>query len=428
MSENLEKLFKNALDQVSVEPPARVWEGINSHFVMKQRRQRRVFAYSGVAAAVVLLFCVGYFIQNHQNNIYTPPTVATLEYDDKVQNNNQILAFTSTPKSIPSFTRNTPKDTRVLTPEDLTPIELTSGGIQELDVEDPEGNIKLPRANDRFIPLVNQNAVQNQREYYKLLNKDKPEEEKVRVKSPDSKKIFTVSGYVSPGYSSGSYHVNNNNARSSQYDDSQMSGIFNMGGGVTFAVKPTKRVSIETGLGYSRMGQKTTDAQVFVPRGDMVSYANATHAYTPLGNVKNQAGATVSSPENYVSLKSDNDEDGSIEQQFDAIEIPLVFRYHLNDNKIRFSILGGFGASFLVRNHTYVNYSGKKELMGEAEDIRTFNISTNVGFGVEYPLSKTVHIKLEPGFKYYLQSLSRNSNIDFKPYSFTFSTGIGINF
>ena len=176
------------------------------------------------------------------------------------------------------------------------------------------------------------------------------------------------------------------------------------------------------------MGQKTSDAQVFVPRGDMVSYTTNTHAYTPLGNVKNQAKATVSTSENYLSLKGDQDEEGSIEQQFDAIEIPLAFRFHLNDNKIRFSILGGLGASFLVRNHTYVNYSGKKELMGEAEDIRTFNISTNVGLGIEYPLSKSIRLKLEPGFKYYLQSLSKNSNIDFKPYSFTFSTGIGINF
>ena len=56
MSEKIEKLFKNALEQVSVEPPARVWEGINSHFVMKQRRLRRIYTYSGIAAAVILLF------------------------------------------------------------------------------------------------------------------------------------------------------------------------------------------------------------------------------------------------------------------------------------------------------------------------------------------------------------------------------------
>ena len=81
----------------------------------------------------------------------------------------------------------------------------------------------------------------------------------------------------------------------------------------------------------------------------------------------------------------------------------------------------------VLRNHTYVNYNGKKEFMGEAEDIRTFNISTNIGFGIEYPLSKSIHIKVEPGFKYYLQSLSKSEEIDFKPYSFTFSTGFLIN-
>ena len=51
---------------------------------------------------------------------------------------------------------------------------------------------------------------------------------------------------------------------------------------------------------------------------------DSTHAYTPLGSVKNKANATVSSPETFVSLKTEQDEDGSIEQQFDAIEIPLI--------------------------------------------------------------------------------------------------------
>ena len=63
MSEKIEKLFKNALEQASVEPPARVWEGINSHFVMKQKRLRRIYTYSGIAAAVILLFGVGFFMQ-----------------------------------------------------------------------------------------------------------------------------------------------------------------------------------------------------------------------------------------------------------------------------------------------------------------------------------------------------------------------------
>ena len=71
----------------------------------------------------------------------------------------------------------------------------------------------------------------------------------------------------------------------------------------------------------------------------------------------------------------------------------------------------------------YVTYlrelQWEERIYGRSEDIRTFNISTNIGFGIEYPLSKSIHIKVEPGFKYYLQSLSKSAEIDFKPYSFT---------
>ena len=429
MSENLEKLFKNAMEQVSVEPPARIWERIDSHFVMKQRRLKRIYTYSGIAAAVILLLCITFVIPNQQDTLYSPTPIAAIKPIDNSQDENRILAFTSTPHSIPAVTRKRETRQSGMDSGTITPVQLAIQSSSGLEVEQPESELKKTSVRAEFIPLVNGNALQNQKEYMALLDGRAPVASTPKEKKlSKEEKIFMVGGYISPGYSSGNYHVNNQAARSAQFDNSSMSGIFNLGGGLTFAVKPSKRISIETGLGYSRMGQKTSDAQVFVPRGDMVSYTANTHAYTPLGNVKNQAKATVSNSENYLSLQGEQDEEGSIEQQFDAIEIPLAFRFHLNDNKIRFSILGGLGASFLVRNHTYVNYSGKKELMGEAENIRTFNISTNVGFGIEYPLSKSIRLKLEPGFKYYLQSLSKNSDIDFKPYSFTFSTGIGINF
>ena len=55
MDNNLEKLFKTALEEVTVDPPARVWTGINSRLGGKQNRFRQLFIYSGAAAAIVLL-------------------------------------------------------------------------------------------------------------------------------------------------------------------------------------------------------------------------------------------------------------------------------------------------------------------------------------------------------------------------------------
>ena len=423
MSENFDKLFKNALDQASVEPPARVWEGIDSHFMAKQRRMRRIYMYSGIAAAIALLFCISIFMQNTSQETYFPLSSNNLNSTRITSTDNQILALASPVHAIPEIKRK-----KEYTVKQISPMSHSVSLQEVLETPHPDGELKKGAIRTDFIPMVNQNAIENQKRYTELLmGKAESPSKETKIKSEESK-IFSVGGFVSPGYSSGSYHTNSAGVRSAQYESNQMSGLFNVGGGLTFAVKPAKRFSIETGLEYSRIGQKTNDAQVYVPQAGMVSYNAKTHAYTPLGNVKNKANATVSASESFLSLKGEQDEEGSIEQEFDAIEIPLLLRYHLNDNKIRFSVMGGFGASFMVRNHTYVNYNGKKEFMGEAEGIRTFNICTNIGFGVEYPLSKSIHLKAEPGFKYYLRSLSKSSDIDFKPYSFTFSTGIGINF
>lgn len=262
-------------------------------------------------------------MQDKHSGIGSPTSVATLNTINNDQYNNKILAFTSTPHSIPEIK----KKKEIYSAEHLTPIPVSTSIWEGLENEQPEGNLKKSTVRSEFIPMVNQNAIENQRKYAELLGEKHTRTVKTTKPKVEESKMFSVGGYVSPGYSSGSYHSNGGNARSAQYESSQMSGIFNVGGGLTFAVKPTKRISIETGLGYSRMGQKTDDAQVYVPRTDMVSYNANTHAYTPLGSVKNRATATLSSSENFVSLKGEQDEEGSIEQQFDAIEIPLIFRY-----------------------------------------------------------------------------------------------------
>ena len=135
MSEKIEKLFKNALEQVSVEPPSRVWEGINSHFAMKQRRMRRIYTYSGVAAAVLLLFCVGYFMQNQHANIYTPSSIVALNFDNN-QDSNKILAFTSTSHSIPEIKKRIVQYSN----KNLVPVPTSTSVWEGLENEQPEGD------------------------------------------------------------------------------------------------------------------------------------------------------------------------------------------------------------------------------------------------------------------------------------------------
>ena len=129
-----------------------------------------------------------------------------------------------------------------------------------------------------------------------------------------------------------------------------------------------------------------------------------------------------------IQKGTDNAEE-SLEQIFGAIEIPLYARYLLNaNNKIAFTLIGGISGGFIVNNKVYLETNEDKELLGSTENIRNFNLSTDFSVGIEYPVTNKIKIMIEPGFRYYLQSLSTNELIDFKPYSFTLSTGVGIKF
>lgn len=77
MDNNLEKLFKTALEEVTVDPPARVWTGINSRLGGKQNRFRQLFIYSGAAAAIVLLLSSLFMLQQEKKKTSYPPLVKT---------------------------------------------------------------------------------------------------------------------------------------------------------------------------------------------------------------------------------------------------------------------------------------------------------------------------------------------------------------
>ena len=76
MSDSVDKIFRKALEEVTVEPPARVWEAIDAHFALKQRRQRRLFWYGGVAAAAALLLASGLVVRTGSSEIRPPVPLA----------------------------------------------------------------------------------------------------------------------------------------------------------------------------------------------------------------------------------------------------------------------------------------------------------------------------------------------------------------
>jgi hypothetical protein len=119
---------------------------------------------------------------------------------------------------------------------------------------------------------------------------------------------------------------------------------------------------------------------------------------------------------------------GEFSQVFEFVEVPLLVRYRVVDQKIGVEIIGGINAGIVVGNNAYIDNEFGLQNVGKTEDISPVNISGTLGLGMNYSLSKHFSLALEPRINYYLSSINSNPNVDFRPYRIGFYTGIYYEF
>lgn len=436
---NIDKLFRKALKDRSSEPPPYIWENIEKRLANRHRKVM-LWWFRG-AAAVVLAGAFMWLVElRHQEPelLYNMPTAQILnpepdfvtqskaenilqeEFQTQNQNKN-----TTTPRQedailIAHATTASVEKRQMLSPVS-TPV---SNHKTELNTSTtPRISLVGKTIRKDFIPLTSKVAFENNKEYRSLLADNEPRKEK-----EEKNMKISLSGHVAPVYSSGTYSSSVKSPRGSNYSNNQMEGLMNVSGGVKISFTTNKKLSLQTGLFYSRMGQRTEDHTIPTRSPSGATPDPNDYVSTPLGNIKNRTKAVAFRSSDAITLSSVNSSDENIEQIFGTLEIPLMLRYRINDNKLKFSVSGGFSSNIIIDNKVYLEQGNDREYVGSTEGIRNFNVSTDLGLGIEYPISRKVKVMLEPGFKYYMQSLSRNSDINFKPYMFSLSTGIGIEF
>ena len=119
---------------------------------------------------------------------------------------------------------------------------------------------------------------------------------------------------------------------------------------------------------------------------------------------------------------------GEFSQVFQFVEIPLYFRYRLVDLKFGVDLLGGVNAGVVVGNNAYIDNEFGLQNIGETRDISTLNLSGTVGVGLNYALSKNLSLAVEPRLNYYLNSINKNPEVEYRPYRVGFYTGLYYEF
>ncbi len=233
--------------------------------------------------------------------------------------------------------------------------------------------------------------------------------------------------------------------------NSKESGLITYAAGLNVAVSPGRRLSIQSGIYYSKYGQQTDAVNIFTSTADSREFGwdNQPGAGEETTNVLiSQSIGTVSSNDDllkfnksinasaensdelrYFNVKNAETEDNaSATQYFEYLEIPLVIKYKLIDKKIDFNILSGISTHFLIGNNLYLDYNNMNSKFSENVIVNTINYSSSLGIGIEYPVLSRLLINVEPKFKYYINPLVKNPSYNIHPYSLGIYTGISYIF
>ncbi len=233
------------------------------------------------------------------------------------------------------------------------------------------------------------------------------------------------------------------------------SGKISYTGGFNVGLQAGKRLSIHSGLLFSRLGVSVNDILTVTGLresywSDDAVYSNAASAYlvnNSTGSI--QQGESSSQKFGYSSQNSERlsaqpnsgvnyldaggfynpannyvEEEGRIDQYFHYLEIPFMLKYVILEREVDIKVLGGISTNFLIGNNVYYIDDNQSQYLGHTSDIRTINYSGNVGIGIGYDIREQLNLLFEPQFKYHLNSVNNAALIGNRPYSFGLYTGI----
>jgi hypothetical protein len=266
------------------------------------------------------------------------------------------------------------------------------------------------------------------------------------IKEPNSNSSrWNLGGQVSPLYAFRQTSTPGlNKAMANSFGNSSgpnESGIVSYSGGMNVEFKASRRLSVSSGLYYSKMGQNIkgtgTSANFYSVANYSTSDKSAGYAFQNSTGILPQSKNTAalqstglisknlySNPVNYISAG----QDATLLQTMDFLEIPLMVRYRIIDRKIGLHILGGLSTHILTANKLILEDSSGKQDYGSTSGLSTFNYSSTMGLGLDYSISKRIQLNLEPAFKYYINSINSTGNISSHPYSFGIYTGMCYTF
>ncbi|MGV6830214.1 MAG: hypothetical protein ACWA5P_01470 [bacterium] len=250
------------------------------------------------------------------------------------------------------------------------------------------------------------------------------EEENLVEDEEANRKRWSVAPNVAPVYFN---TLGSGSSIDGQFNSNSKSGNIDMSYGVAVNYELNKRLKVRAGVNQLNIGYNTNNVIVYNNPEPLLE--------TPtLKNVKmNNEGQMLSflsgDDLNFAQVPGvvSQNISSSIDQELGFIEVPVELAYTLSNKKFGVDLIGGVSTLILNRNEIYGSLQGERTLLGEATNINKTSFSANLGVGLNYTVSEKVNLKLEPTFKYQLNTFTDTSG-NFQPFVFGVYTGFSFKF
>jgi hypothetical protein len=434
-NEYVDIFFRNGLKEFEVLPPPDVWE--NLHPVLRKRQKSKdIFRFAAVASILLSLSVFSIWLTKELSKDFSGPAISLNQEVIPAGNyvaKNQLVTTPSIEIPIVNSGITDPVAVNENHSSELLYLKIPYAGL----FSTANKASKLQKGIETVIPtgdvIGNSNSAG-------IENLNLTPGNFVSENTENGINRWTISAMASPNYFS-RVSFGKNDASNDLVSAEKPATSYT--GGMAFSYNVNKRISVQSGVYYSSVGQKVTGISSF---SGFQNYYDAKG--TSEFSIQTSSGIIVAT--NNDIFLSDNIAarvltkytidffdptkadltylNNYITQNFNYLEIPVLLKYKAIDRKIDINFIGGISYNMLVGNSAFAYVSGVKRSIGKTEGLSPVNFSSSVGLGFEYNLSEKTSLSLEPTFRYYLTPLGGLVGSSIHPYSFGIFSGLSYKF
>jgi hypothetical protein len=428
--------FRNGLKEFEVLPPHDIWDNIKP-VIGKRHRRLTLYRIAATVSILVSVSALSYWFTREISKDFNGPALSLNQEitpdgnyiaDNKILNtdfsDNSVIAGSVPEEIVPDQNATSREEpTLKFSSDALFDTRVSNNGLMKVTVpRTPAGGVNKVSGFSTIEGLNLTPEISVTSSEINVLNR------------------WSISAMASPTYFSSVSPGNNES--SSDLIKSEKAAV-SYSGGLSFSYNINKRVTIQSGLYYSSLGQEVTGMSSYVGFHD---YADAKSG-SGFG-IQTSNGVIVSSNNDiffqdnisarviskYTSAQFDPVKadlaylNNSLIQNFNFVELPVFFRFKAIDRKLDLNFIGGISYNMLVGNSSFTYENGVKYVIGKTEGLNPINFSSSLGLGFEYNISGKISLNLEPTVRYYLTPIGGMIGTSIHPYSLGIFSGLSYKF